>query len=441
MFLRSVVLGSPVIVAFASALQHLVDDADIKVRGATLEPISQCPATTSRTFHHDGLQKDKRAEATFHFDPPRDGCYLIEERTELDATQWMLFQSKECEASSNTKVHVHYCKGLQANGTVDQTPKGFARQPQDQWTFIAALQFYAGHPGNVTLSNEGTEPGTLTVFDQVRFSWSGKDCFESHAHPRRAEIRMTVDFQHIADRLTIFGIALKKRLAEMAGIPESSLRLTDLRSGSVIAEFLVLPGVVDDPLTPGLDVGSAVHSIELLRTAVSRNAVELCALTGGPLEGCNVELKDLGFATPSVKALPVTQAVPEQHTEQQQENDTQADGSADANTVIIVVSTVAAAGLLLFVLYRLYIARSVKAKIPSSKPYEIKVQSIEVSMPESNSEEEKEPVEQDDDKSTVCPSISDKQSEPALGGDVENVSTPEQGMSVVKVISKRSQRS
>eukprot|EP00746_Dinoflagellata_sp_MGD_P148998 gnl/MRDRNA2_/MRDRNA2_81113_c0_seq2.p1 gnl/MRDRNA2_/MRDRNA2_81113_c0~~gnl/MRDRNA2_/MRDRNA2_81113_c0_seq2.p1 ORF type:complete len:441 (+),score=96.38 gnl/MRDRNA2_/MRDRNA2_81113_c0_seq2:83-1405(+) len=440
MFLRSVVLGSPVIVAFASALQHLVDDADIKVRGATLEPISQCPATTSRTFHHDGLQKDKRAEATFHFDPPRDGCYLIEERTELDATQWMLFQSKECEASSNTKVHVHYCKGLQANGTVDQTPKGFARQPQDQWTFIAALQFYAGHPGNVTLSNEGTEPGTLTVFDQVRFSWSGKDCFESHAHPRRAEIRMTVDFQHIADRLTIFGIALKKRLAEMAGIPESSLRLTDLRSGSVIAEFLVLPGVVDDPLTPGLDVGSAVHSIELLRTAVSRNAVELCALTGGPLEGCNVELKDLGFAVPSVQALPV----PEQHMQQQQEISSHADGNGDVNDAIIVVCAVAAAGLLLFAFYRLYMARSAKARTPSPnssvQSYEIRVQAVEASIEEGQSVEEKQPTEQDD-TSTVCPSISDKQSEPALGGDVENVSTPEQGMSVVKVISKRSQRS
>jgi hypothetical protein len=244
-----------VIGAFASNVEHLVDDADVKVHGATLEPISQCPATASRTFHHDGLQKDRRAEAIFHFDPPRDGCYLIEQRTEMDSirwtsTNWSRSQNKKCEASSNTKVHVHYCKGLQAVGTVDQTPKTFGRQPQDQWKFIAALQFHAGHPGNVTLSNEGTEPGTLTVFDQVRFTWSGQNCLDTRAHPRRAEIRMIVDFENVADRLTIFGIALKKRLADMASVPENSLRLTDFRPelephGGLnlvsVAELVILP--------------------------------------------------------------------------------------------------------------------------------------------------------------------------------------------------------
>jgi hypothetical protein len=414
MFSCSVVLGSAVIGAFASNVEHLVDDADVKVHGATLEPISQCPATASRTFHHDGLQKDRRAEAIFHFDPPRDGCYLIEQRTEMDSirwtsTNWSRSQNKKCEASSNTKVHVHYCKGLQAVGTVDQTPKGFGRQPQDQWTFIAALPFYAGHPGNVTLSNEGTKPGTLTLFDQVRFSWSGKDCFETRAHPRRVEIRWTVDFHHVADRLTIFGIALKKRLAEMARVPESSLRLTDLRPGSVIAEFLVLPSVMDD-----LVVGSASQSIELLRKAIYQNWAELCGLTGAPLEGCSIELGDLGFAIPSTKALPV----PEHHTQQQQPVQAKADESTDMNKVIIVACAVAAAGLLLFAFYWLHRARSVEEKLPSSnsslQSYETKLQSVEAlckAMEEGHSVKEKEQVSQDDEKSTVCPSISDKQSE------------------------------
>merc|ERR1719261_1347149 len=111
----------------------------------------------------------------------------------------MLPEMKKCEASTNTKVHVHYCKGLQAMGAVDQTPKGFGRQPQDRWTFIAALPFYKGHPGNVTLSNKGTEPGTLTVFDQVRFSWTAKSCSYVDAHPRHVEIRMTTDFQRVAN--------------------------------------------------------------------------------------------------------------------------------------------------------------------------------------------------------------------------------------------------
>merc|ERR1711904_408457 len=211
----------------------------------------------------------------------------------------------------------------------------------------------------------------------------------------------------------LFGVALKKRLAKMAGIPENSLRLTGLRSGSIIAEFLVLPSVVDDPLTPGLDVGSATHSIELLRSAVSKNAAELCALSGGPLEGCNVELKDLGFAMPTIEALPepvinlLPEPVPEQRTQQQQESDTQADGTADVRNVIIAVCAVAAGpGLLLWALCRLYMARSVKTKIPNSsiQSHETKVQSVEAWMEEGHSEKKKGPLEQDDDKSTVCPS-------------------------------------
>jgi hypothetical protein len=309
MFLRSVVLRSTVIAAFASSLEHLVENADIKVHGATLENISQCPATANATFHHDGLQKDRRAEVTYHFNPPRDGCYLVEERTKLSYLQWMQFHSKKCEASANTKVHVHYGNGLQAVGTVDQTPKAFQRQPEDQWTYIAALPFSAGHPGSVTLSNEGTEPGTLTVFDQVRFLWSGHSCSELSSQPRRIEIKMTVDFQNVASRLTLFTLALKKKLAKMANIPQTSLRLTGMRSDSITAEFLVLPTIIDAGGPSSLFVGSATHSIAFLHNAISKNAAELCGLSGGPLpsqqnktlEGCNIELKDLGFAMPSVQ--------------------------------------------------------------------------------------------------------------------------------------------
>jgi len=233
---------------------------------------------------------------------------------------------------------------------------------------------------------------------------------------------MTVDFQNVADRLTIFGIALKKRLAEMAGVPENSLRLTDLRSGSIIAEFLVLPSVVDNL--------SASYFIELLRSAVANNAAELCALASSPLEGCSIELADLGFAKPSIEAMPVETYM--QHMQQQQETDPQADGS-DVKNVIIVVCAVAAAGLLLGTLYRLYMARSLKTKISSpdsSETYETKVYSIEASMEEGHFVEKKASVEKDDDKSTVCSSTSatpDKQSEPSLCGDSENGSTPKAG--------------
>merc|ERR550514_2647529 len=101
-------------------LQALVDNEDSKIVGSTMKPIAQCPVTKRRTFHHDALQKDRRAQATFHFNPPHDGCYLIEE---------LHPHLEQCRASANTKVHVNYCKGLNAAGTVDQTANA------GQWTF------------------------------------------------------------------------------------------------------------------------------------------------------------------------------------------------------------------------------------------------------------------------------------------------------------------
>jgi hypothetical protein len=231
---------------------------------------------------------------------------------------------------------------------------------------------------------------------------------------------MTVDFQNVADRLTIFGIALKKRLADMAGVPESALRLTDLRPGSIIAEFLVLPNIVDD-----LHVGSPSESIELLRKATYQNWAELCGLSGATLEGCNIDVADLGVARPSTKGLPV----PKQHAQQQQEQ-VEADEATDMNTVIMVVGALIASWLLIFAIYRAYMA--LKKRNPSSSPesYETKVETFKHvdsmeegrSMPVVSMEpimEEKQPVEQEDDRSTVCPSISDKQSDQGPSGDAE----------------------
>merc|ERR1712193_401581 len=305
-----------------------------------------------------------------------------------------------CDGSKNTKVHVHYSKALQANGTVDQAANG------GQWAFLGALQFYAGHPGKVTLSNEGTEPGTLTVFDQVRFTWSGKDCIEVDAHPRRVDIRINADFQYVAQRTYDFGRALTSKLAALAHVPENSLRLIGLRSGSIIAEFLVLPNVVEDVLIPS---HSAQRNVAYLRDAVAKNAAELCALAGGQMGDCYVEVKDLGFAKPSVEAF---EPVP-LHTVAEQR--TQTETKDTTSMVIIVVCTVAAAMLLLLALY---IARSRRTKNASLKSVEA-TQSYEIKV--ASSMEAGEPVKavtsvEEDDKnseSTICPSPSndDKQSD------------------------------
>jgi len=417
MFLHRVVLGSTVVVAFASSLiQTVVDDVDSKAIDTTMEPLAKCPTTVLyANFQHDGLEKSRHAQATFHFNPPHDGCYIVEE----------MHPMLMCEGSNDTKVHVHYCKGLQAAGTVDQSSG-----TGGQWTFLAALQFYAGIPGSVTLSNKGTEPGTLTVFDQVRFTWSGKDCMEEDAHPRRAEIRIKLDFQNVARRLPEFGHALTTKLAALANVPVNSLRLTGLRSGSIIAEFVVLPNVVEDVTIPS---HSAQRNVESLRDAVAKNEAELCTLAfggirrldhmGGPgeernylkstpvdiLEVCNVQFKDLGFAKPTIE--PIELPVPEQRTQQ---TETQDGNMNTTSIVIIVVCTAVAAKLLLLALYIVRSRRTKNASqisnVGGKQTYETKVaHSMEAGEPMKTVNS----IQEEDKQSTLCPSNGDNQSEPS----------------------------
>jgi hypothetical protein len=392
---------APIAVASAAAeeaepqlplLQALMDDSvDAKIAGATREPLSQCPSTTDRTFHHDGLQKERRAEATYHFDPPRDGCYLIEEKHP---------QLSQCKASSTTKVHVKYGTGIEEMGTVDQTANA------GQWTFIAARPFYAGRPGKVTLSNEATEPGTLTVSDQVRFTWVAKSCKKADAHPHQIEIRMTVDFENVAERRFEFGATLKTKLAEWADVPKESLRLTSLRPGSIIAGFLVLPSVVDGSFTPEF---SPSQAIKRLGDAVVKNEKDLCALTGGPLEGCGVELKDHGVAVATVSPVPVQEA-----TKQQQDTDVQSEEEEDHSLVIGVSVVVGLISLAVMGTCYVMTMRSKRAATTSSKEATGTVESeVTASMEEGKVVEGKkmdDEKDESDNSSTNCPS-SDAQSE------------------------------
>jgi hypothetical protein len=216
---------------------------------------------------------------------------------------------------------------------------------------------------------------------------------------------MTVDFKNVANRRTEFGSALTAKLAKLASVPEKSLRLTGLRSGSIIAEFLVMPSVVEDPLTAGL---SPWQTIELLRGAVATNAAELCTLTGGPLENCNVELKDLGVATPTIRPFR-----PERPT---QEPDMLAE-TANTTNVISVVAAIAGIIAVSGILFAVWAVRrcQTKDKYETQDPNAAHNQTAETevtaSMEEGKSVEEKKPVEDDDNNSTLCPSNDDRQSD------------------------------
>jgi hypothetical protein len=239
---------------------------------------------------------------------------------------------------------------------------------------------------------------------------------------------MTAPFESVANRLPEFGSALKAKLAYLAEVPEKLLYLTDLRSGSIIAELLVLPSTVAGH---PLGVGSTPEQIiERLRGAVAKGgAADLCSLpkaietlygnkhlTGDALEfmleGCTVEIKDLGHAEPLLTdVLLAPQQKPQLMTE---------DEAAGFDAEIIYFTAGIAAIVLMSVVAAAYIYRSRKSK----KAVPLQVQEapknaakfnslvvVEAQKPDEEKPEEKKTVD-DDNTSTLCPS--DTQSENAF---------------------------
>jgi len=225
---------------------------------------------------------------------------------------------------------------------------------------------------------------------------------------------MTVNFEKVAHWLPDFAKAFKAKLAGIADVPQESLRLIGLRPGSIIAEFLVLPSIVDGPLTKNLN---ALQIIERLSSAVAENTAEICALTGTPVSaGCGVELKDLGVAVASVTTMP------EQQTEQQKEQEAETAENENGNGNVIGAVCAGALGLLSILVGCFFLAKFRKAK--KEAPHATNANSTventtEASMEEGKSVEkmvvegnfvEKKAEDMSDNNSTTCPS-SDAQSD------------------------------
>jgi len=191
---------------------------------------------------------------------------------------------------------------------------------------------------------------------------------------------------------------------------------------------------VEDALTDGLSTG---HAVKKLRSAVARNAADLCALTGASLRNCEVELNDLGVAQPRVKPAP---------HQPQQEEETKAPTDGSDNTVVVITFVAA------FCIFKLamffYLTRAKKVgneedavtneltKAAQSESTTVTESKMTACMEEGKVLHEKQPTEDDgDNNSTLAPS-SDKESEPSLNGDSENAPTRDLG--VLRALSDQS---
>lgn len=121
--------------------------------GLTAGAYDACTADAYHGHYLSAPSRQKGGKAVFHFDPPADGCYVMEE--------WHPGNNDHCNRylSEAIRVDVAFCRGMTAYDYIDQTKDG------GRWNVMGALPFYKGWPGNFTVTNS------------FRSCREGKDCF------------------------------------------------------------------------------------------------------------------------------------------------------------------------------------------------------------------------------------------------------------------------
>jgi len=119
-------------------------------------------------FHHDWARNKGRANFSFKFDPPLDGCYKIEEYHPGKETKWSRYLPR------NARLDADYCKGLFRTFYINQAVRA------SQWNEIGALMFYKGTQGRLmTRSSLEENCGARTCFwvvDAYRITRIGSQC-------------------------------------------------------------------------------------------------------------------------------------------------------------------------------------------------------------------------------------------------------------------------
>mmetsp|Transcript_87915 Transcript_87915/g.243938 ORF Transcript_87915/g.243938 Transcript_87915/m.243938 type:complete len:534 (-) Transcript_87915:97-1698(-) len=119
-------------------------------------------------FHHDWAKNKGDAYFSFSFDPPKSGCYAVEEHHPGSDPLCARYLPR------NAHLEVNYCKGKSATMAVNQAENG------GQWNALGAFMFYQGMEGNFTMRNSPEEQCGLRpcflVADAFRLTWLGEDC-------------------------------------------------------------------------------------------------------------------------------------------------------------------------------------------------------------------------------------------------------------------------
>lgn len=127
-----------------SALDHIVVDhthESTSVQGLLTGDYGPCLSDAhSSTYHVTSVDSPNSHQIRYKFEPPSNGCYVIEE--------WHPGSGAQCNRFSTVvRMDVEWCWGARAYTYVDQAKNG------GRWNILGALIFFQTRPGNITLTS------------------------------------------------------------------------------------------------------------------------------------------------------------------------------------------------------------------------------------------------------------------------------------------------
>jgi hypothetical protein len=158
--------------------QVILDDMDnsvvAKITNAREGSYQPCMADAyGGQYHHDWAENKGSATLSFAFDPPRSGCYRIEEYH--PGSNWSCARY----LPRNARLEVEFCKGRSRVFQINQAERAA------QWNEVGRLPFQEGIPGKLTMrssSDAQCAESCLWVVDAFRLTWMATRCPEEDLH-------------------------------------------------------------------------------------------------------------------------------------------------------------------------------------------------------------------------------------------------------------------
>eukprot|EP00747_Dinoflagellata_sp_TGD_P128133 gnl/TRDRNA2_/TRDRNA2_174485_c1_seq7.p1 gnl/TRDRNA2_/TRDRNA2_174485_c1~~gnl/TRDRNA2_/TRDRNA2_174485_c1_seq7.p1 ORF type:complete len:777 (+),score=144.59 gnl/TRDRNA2_/TRDRNA2_174485_c1_seq7:79-2409(+) len=155
--LEDLKIAEEVLAGLSNHSRMVIDDSDAAIDNTAWQPYD-CDKSgwKERSLLSSAVPTGSQGDhALFTFQPPVDGCYLVEE----------FHPASTCDRkmTSRAKLSVHYCMGEVQDVVIDQATRG------NRWNFVALLPFYKDWTAGVTVSRQGIE-GEFVAADAFRFT-------------------------------------------------------------------------------------------------------------------------------------------------------------------------------------------------------------------------------------------------------------------------------